>query len=97
MRVILHPAADQELIEATAYYGAIDPSLGERFLREIEKLLRDIHAHPLTFREFDPPARRHFSLVFPYGIIYLQQDDLIWIVAIMHMKRQPGYWRGRMV
>lgn len=96
MRAVLHPAADIELSEATAYYAAIDPRLGERFYLEMERLMREICAHPKTFRQFDPPAHRHFSLVFPYGVIYLEQDDCLWIVAVMHMKRKPGYWKTRL-
>jgi plasmid stabilization system protein ParE len=93
--VVLHPAADAELTEAVAYYTAIDPALGQRFYLEMERLIGDICAHPKTFRQFDPPARRHFSPRFPYGIIYLEQDDRLWIVAVMQMKRQPGYWKSR--
>lgn len=96
MRVVLHPAADFELTEAVAYYAVIDPQLGERFYLEMERLIHEVFAHPKTFRQFDPPARRHFSLSFPYGIIYLEQDDRIWIVAVMHMKRSPGYWKSRL-
>jgi hypothetical protein len=33
---------------------------------------------------------------FPYAFIYLDQPDRVWIVATMHMKREPGYWRQRM-
>lgn len=32
---------------------------------------------------------------FPYTIIYRQENDTITIVAVMHQKRRPGYWRGR--
>lgn len=95
MKAVLHPAADAELTEAVAYYAAIDSQLGQRFLLEIQELIRAICAHPQAFRQFDPPARRHFSLSFPYGIIYLEDADRIWIVAIMHLKREPGYWKSR--
>ena len=95
MKIVLHPSADSELTEAVAYYAAIDPCLGERFYLDIQRLVREICSHPRLFREFDPPARRHFSRVFPYGLIYLQQADRLWIVAVMHMKRQPGYWKTR--
>jgi hypothetical protein len=43
-----------------------------------------------------PPARRHFSLDFPYSIIFVEKPDYIWIVAVMHMKRRPSYWRQRL-
>lgn len=95
MRVVFHPAAEGELAEAVSYYGAIDPGLGQRFYVEITRLLHEVCANPRMFRQFDPPLRRHFSPSFPYGVIYLEQADCLWIVAIMHLKRSPGYWKSR--
>jgi len=45
---------------------------------------------------FDPPARQHFGGVFPYAVIYLDQPGRVWIAAVMHFKRRPGYWHGRL-
>ena len=45
---------------------------------------------------FDALIRRHFSDVFPYAILYMDQPDRILIMAVMHMKRQPGYWKKRL-
>ena len=69
---------------------------GVRFYREMERLFREVCADPQRFRKFDPPARRHFSRDFPYAVIFLEQPGCIWIVAVMHMKRRPGYWRTRL-
>ena len=96
MRYALHPEADEELAEAVRYYAAIHGELGIRFYREIERLIFEVCAHPQRFRRFDPPARRHFSHWFPYAVIYLDEPDCVWIVALMHMKRKPGYWRCRL-
>ena len=79
-----------------AYYAAIDVPLGQRFYLEMERLMSEVCVHPETFRQFDPPVRRHFSSWFPYGIIYLDHDDRLWIGAVMHMKRKPGYWKLRL-
>ena len=95
MRHRLHPEADAEFAHAVSYYAEIAPELGARFYREIERLIRNVCAHPTRFRKFDPPVRRHFSAHFPYAVIYLDKTDRVWIVAIMHMKRKPGYWRER--
>lgn len=84
------------MAEAVRYYAAIDSDLGIRFYREIEQLIREVCAEPLRFRQFDPPARRHFSHWFPYAVIYLDEPDHVWIVAVMHMKRHPGYWKHRL-
>jgi len=32
---------------------------------------------------------------FPYSVVYLEQPDRVWIVAVMHAKRLPGYWLKR--
>jgi hypothetical protein len=45
---------------------------------------------------FDPPARRHISTDFPYALVYVETAEYLWIVAIMHLKRRPGYWRKRL-
>jgi hypothetical protein len=45
---------------------------------------------------FDPPARRHFGPVFPYAVIYLDRLGEVWVVAVMHFKQRPGYWRERL-
>ena len=67
---VFHPAADAEYAEAATYYSSISPELGGRFYDEIERLIQDIRRQPELFRVFDRPARRHFSTVFPYSVIY---------------------------
>ncbi len=96
MRVILHPEADEEFAGAVRFYQDLDAELGLRFYKEMERLIGQICAQPNLFRMFEPPARRHFSLDFPYAVIYVERPDCVWIVAVMHMTRRPGYWRKRL-
>jgi toxin ParE1/3/4 len=95
-RHLFHPAAEQEYADAANYYFQINPELAGRFYDEIERLIINIRTDPKRFRLFDASVRRHFSDVFPYAILYVDQPDRIWIVAVMHMKRRPGYWRERL-
>jgi hypothetical protein len=90
-----HPEAAEEYGDAADYYTRIYPELGGRFYDEMERLIQDIRREPQRFRRFDPPAQRHFSTVFPYAVIYVEQPDRIWILAMMHLKRRPGYWKSR--
>jgi len=92
---LLHPAADDEFAAAVRYYSEISPELGVRFYREMERLMREVCARPEWYWQFDPPARRNLSRDFPYAVIYLAKPDYVWIVAVMNMKRRPGYWRER--
>jgi len=91
-----HPSAAAEYAEAARYYAVINADLGRRFFREIEGLIEDVRRHPDRFRIFNGRTRRHFSDVFPYAVIYLEEPDRIWIVAVMHMHREPGYWKTRL-
>ena len=81
---------------AVRYYSEISPELGIRFYRDMERLFHEAGADPARYRLFDPPARRHFSRDLPYAVIFLETPDCLWIVAVMHMKRRPGYWRERL-
>ncbi len=96
MNRVIHEEANREFREALDYYSEISPELGVRFYREMERLMLEVCEHPLVFRQFDPPTRRHFTDRFPYGVIYLVQPDHIWIVAVIHLHREPGYWRNRL-
>jgi plasmid stabilization system protein ParE len=96
VRHAIHPDADAEFAEAVTYYAAIDPQLGVRFYREIERLIHEVCAQPQRFFRFSPPARRALSREFPYSVVYLEQPDRVWIGAVMHVKRRPGYWKHRL-
>jgi hypothetical protein len=41
--------------------------------------------------------RRALVHRFPYGVLYAEEENRIWIVAVMNLHRQPDYWRERLV
>jgi plasmid stabilization system protein ParE len=93
---VFHPEASEEYSKAVEYYASVAPELGVRLYEEIERLLLEIRREPERFFRFSPPARRALARKFPYSVVYLDEPDRIWIVAVMHAKRQPGYWRERL-
>jgi hypothetical protein len=32
---------------------------------------------------------------FPYGVIYQTTNEEIFIIAVMHLNREPNYWKTR--
>ena len=58
--------------------------------------LREAGEHPKRYRIYDPPARRVLVADFPYAVLYVPRADYVLVVAIMHLKRRPGYWRSRL-
>ncbi|HEY5296750.1 MAG TPA: type II toxin-antitoxin system RelE/ParE family toxin [Verrucomicrobiae bacterium] len=92
-----HPDAEVEYTQAAQYYAAVAPDLGVRFYDEIERLITQARRQPNRFFQFSPPAQRVLARKFPYSVIYLDESDRVWILAVMHAKRRPGYWRRRLV
>jgi toxin ParE1/3/4 len=91
-----HPEAGEEYTQAAQYYANIVSDLGIRFSDEIERLILEVRRQPDRFFRFSPPARRALARKFPYSVVYLDEPDRVWIVAVMHAKRRPGYWRERL-
>jgi len=96
VKVVLHPQADAEFLLAQQRYTDASPLLGRPFYDEITNVFRRIIEHPLRYKQFDPPARRLFANGFPYAVIYVAKPDATWIIAVMHVRRAPGYWKDRM-
>jgi plasmid stabilization system protein ParE len=95
VKVVLHPQADAEFLLAQQRYTDASPLLGRRFYHEITSVFRRIIEHPLRYKQFDPPARRLFANGFPYAVVYVVRPDTLWIIAVMHVRREPGYWKER--
>ncbi len=94
--VTFHPEARLELTAAGRYYAKRGSGAAQHFYEEIDEVIAEVRARPTLRRMFDPPARRHSGPVFPYCVIYLDRPDSVWVVAVMHFKQEPGYWRDRL-
>jgi toxin ParE1/3/4 len=94
--VTIHPEALEEFDQAAAHFSEIVPHLGRRFFAAIQRLINEVRQTPATFRYIRKPARRHLSADFPYAIIYVERRSDIWILAVMHLRRKPGYWTRRL-
>lgn len=89
------PGAADELQDAAMYYEAQKPGLAKRFLDTFDAGVQDIAASPGMYSPIGAGYRKLGLRPFPYAIIYRQEKNAITIVAVMHQKRRPGYWRGR--
>ncbi len=34
---------------------------------------------------------------FKYRVVFVELPDLVWVVAFMHQRQRPGYWRSRLL
>ena len=94
-RVVYHRLAAKELIKSAALYEAARPFLGERFLDAVNLVLLLVQQHPALGLPGRVGTRSRPVRRFPYRIFYLEQPDRLWIVAVAHQSRKPGYWWRR--
>lgn len=92
--VIVEPALD-EADSARRYYANINGELGERFAGELQRSIEWIVEQPMAWAPIGRRARRRLLNRFPYAVVYRIEADLIRVLAVMHLRRRPGYWRGR--
>jgi plasmid stabilization system protein ParE len=93
--VEFHPAARGEFIESARYYQAQSSGLGRRFAAAVRDAVHRIQESPLLYRVLEGDVRRCRVLRFPYGVVYRTKPKRIEVLAVMHLHRQPGYWKPR--
>ena len=95
MKSKFHLEAMIEFDEAGDFYSVRSEELGERFRSHIQSSIEEIEDSPHSWPMFDQDIRRYVVDEFPFVIIYMELEDLVLIVAVMHTSRKPGYWRSR--
>ena len=95
MRISFNPLAERELNEAAQYYEVESPDLGAAFLTEVERACALLTEYPESGPVVRGAVRRRVLPRFPYALLYSIRDDTIRILAVMNLKRRPGYWVGR--
>jgi plasmid stabilization system protein ParE len=87
--------ANQDLLDARAWYDNVRPELGERFALAVETTVGAFADHPLQFPVIYQNRRRAGVRRFPYGIFFEAQDNRIVVIACFHGRRNPRGWQSR--
>jgi plasmid stabilization system protein ParE len=96
MRTVrFHAEAETEMLDAAAYYEAQREHLGERFLAAVQDALNRIQINPSLYEVVELGARRCLTKTFPFGVLFRNRPDEIVVLAVMHLHRDPDYWKGR--
>ncbi len=95
MQFEFYPPAEDEYLQAARYYDGERAGLGDYFIRDVEEAISRICRNPLAWGELSRQTRRCLTHNFPYGVIYALHDEKITIIAVMDLRRKPGYWKGR--
>lgn len=96
-RVAYHRRAAAELIESARFYDQRRAGLGDEFLSAVDAVLELIRSQPELGRRGLMGTLNLRTKRFPLRVVYELQPDRIWIVAVAHLSRRPGYWTRRLV
>jgi plasmid stabilization system protein ParE len=90
-----HPDAAQEANDAVDYYDRLRSGLGDDFRAELDAALARIQQNPGLYRVESGAIRVCPLHRFPYSVYYEELPDRIWVAAVGHQSRCPGYWSHR--
>jgi plasmid stabilization system protein ParE len=94
--VEFHPEAENEFEAAARFYEDQRHGLGLDFTLTIHRTYERVREFPASGAPFGRRLRRVLLPKFPYGLLYRVDRDRIYIIAVMHLRRRPGYWRSRL-
>jgi len=95
MSFSFHPEAEEELNDAIDYYEEIELGLGYDFALEVYSTVGRSVEFPKAWAVIEGKTRRSLVKRFPYGVLYSEEQEEIYILAIMNLHREPGYWKHR--
>lgn len=96
MQFAFHPAAESEFNAAIDWYEERLLGLGQAFALEVRHAVHRAASMPLAWQVLEGDVRRALVNRYPYGVLYALEPDQIFVVAVMHLRQRPGYWRGRL-
>jgi len=95
MRVVWHPEAEDEAIEAARFYNRRVRGLGSEFLDSIDEAIEQIISDPMRFALIENDIRRCRVKRFPYCVYFRSVADTVRILVVKHHSRHPDYWKPR--
>lgn len=93
--VILAEAEAEALAAYDWYREHVDAEIADGFRSSMRATIWRIAESPEIYAKFEGDVRRCLFGRYPYAVLYEVNEAAIIVVAFMHLKRRPGYWKGR--
>jgi len=96
VKYLFHPEAEAEFNQSIDYYENCADGLGYDFAVKVYSAIERIVAYPKAWTTLDGEVRRCLTRRLPYGILYAEEMEKIFILAVMHLHRNPDHWKRRL-
>ena len=94
--LIVRPDAEADITDAAVWYETQSNGLGSEFSRSVDACLADIGRAPRRFPVIRRNMRRALLRRFPYGLFFVEAEDVVKVVACLHVRRDPHEWNERL-
>ena len=94
-QVFVLPEAEAEIAAAFSWYFERNPQAADAFRVEVLDVIDSLSDRPRRWKNEDDGAHRRVLRHFPYTVVFDVEGDSVYVLAVAHQRRAPGYWRKR--
>jgi len=94
-RFIVRPLAEADAEDAARWYEDERAGLAERFLSDVDRTFAHIRERPFQFPTVSGEVRRALLHTFPYAVYFRASNEMVVVLAVLHLRRNPKVSRGR--
>jgi plasmid stabilization system protein ParE len=94
-RLVVLPEAEADILSAGRWYEIQQPGLGTTFIEALSSSMDTIRAAPRRSVRVHGRIRRALLSRFPYGVFFIEDEETVRVIAVLHVARDPGTWRRR--
>jgi toxin ParE1/3/4 len=94
-RLVAQPRADLDVVAAYQWYESERAGLGMEFLDQLSAAYDRIAEDPLRYQDLESGIRRVLLRRFPYAVCFAIESDLVVVLAVLHVSRDPVEWQRR--
>ena len=89
------PDAEAEIAATYLWYHERNPQAAGSFREEALEFIDELADSAMKWKQDDDGTRRRLLRHFPYTIFYEIDGNTVFVLAVAHQRREPGYWRSR--
>ncbi len=94
-RLVAEPRADLDIAGAFDWYEKEQAWLSQEFLDEVRAAYDRVADSPLAYQTLRSGIRRALVRRFPYAIYFTVEGNVVVVLAVLHVSRDPAEWQRR--
>jgi plasmid stabilization system protein ParE len=94
-RLVAEPQVDLDIAAAFDWYEQEQAGVGREFLDELRATYDRVAEGPLKYPSLRSGIRRALVRRFPYAVYFAVEGEMIVMLAVLHVSRDPVEWQRR--